>query len=46
MSAKARETKTYRNYWDIIKIKSFGTVTETTKLKDNLWSGKRFLQMT
>jgi len=41
MSLEARETKAKINYWDFIKIRSF-----CTKLKGNLWNGRRYLQMT
>ena len=45
-SMKARETKAKMNYWDFIKIKSFCTAKEiSTKLKDNLQNGRRYLQM-
>ena len=37
MSPEARETKAKINYWDYIKIKSFCTVREITKLKGNPW---------
>ena len=47
MSPEAREEKTKINYWDFIKIKSFCTKRkQSTKLKGNLWSGRRYLQMT
>ena len=45
-SMKARETKAKMNYWDLIKIKSFCTAKQSTKLKDNLQNGRRYLQMT
>ena len=45
-SPKARETKVKMNYWDFIKIKSFCTARkQSTKLKGNLWNGRRYLQM-
>ena len=45
-SMKARETKAKMNYWDFIKIRSFCTAKiQSTKLKDNLQNGRRYLQM-
>ena len=46
-STKTRETKAKKNYWDLIRIKSFCTAKEIVKkLKDNLQNGRRYLQMT
>ena len=46
-STKAKETKAKMNYWDFIKIRSFCTAKiPSTKLKDNLQNGRRYLQMT
>ena len=46
-SPKAKETKAKMNYWDFIKIRSFCIAKEqSTKLKDNLQNGRRYLQMT
>ena len=46
-SIKARETKAIMNYWDFIKIKiSAQQRKQSTKLKDNLQNGRRYLQMT
>ena len=46
MSPEVRETKAKMNYWDVIKIKSFCTLKETSaKLKGNRWNGRRYLQM-
>ena len=44
-STKAKEKKAIMNYWDLIKMKSFCMVMETTKLKGSLWKGRRYLQM-
>ena len=46
ISPGARETKAKMDYWDLIKIKSFCTAKETTKLKGNQQNGKRYLQTT
>ena len=46
MSPEARETKARINYLDCIKIKSFCTVKETTKLEGSLGNERRYLQMT
>ena len=46
-SMKARETKAKMNYWDLIKIKaSAQQKKQSTKPKDNLQNGRRYLQMT
>ena len=45
-SPELRELKGKMNYWDLMKIKSFCTTKETTKLKGNQQNGKRYLQMT
>ena len=46
-STKAKETKSKMNYWDFIKIRSFAQQNkQSTKLKDNLQNGRRYLQMT
>ena len=46
-SMKARETKAKMNYWDLIKKKaSVQQKKQSTKLKDNLQNGRRYLQMT
>ena len=46
-SMKGRETKAKMNYWDLIKIKaSAQQKKQSTKLKDNLQNGRRYLQMT
>ena len=46
-SPEARETKAKISYWDYIKMKSFRTARKpSTKLKDNLLNGRRYLQMT
>ena len=46
-SMKARETKAKMNYWDLIRLKaSAQQKKQSTKLKDNLQNGRRYLQMT
>ena len=45
-SMKAKETKAKMNYWDFVKIKSFCTAKQSTKLKGNLQNGRRYLQKT
>ena len=46
LSSKAKEIKVKMIYWDFIKIKSFCTEKkQSTKLKDNLQNGRRYLQM-
>ena len=46
-SMKAKETKAEMNHWDFIKIRGFCTARiQSTKLKDNLQNGRRYLQMT
>ena len=42
----AMKAKAKMNYWDFIKIRSFCTAKDTTKLKDNLQNGRGYLQMT
>ena len=45
-SPEARETKVKTNYWDYSNIKASAQQRkQSTKLKDNLWSGRRHLQM-
>ena len=42
-SPETKEIKANINYWDYIKIKNFCIVKETsTKLKGNLWNGRRY----
>ena len=46
-SMKAKETKAKMNYCDYIKIRAFAQQRiQSTKLKDNLQNGRRYLQMT
>ena len=46
-STKAKETQAKMNYWDFIKIRAFAHQRiQSTKLKDNLQNGRRYLQMT
>ena len=46
-STKAKETKAKMNYWDFIKIEASAQQRiQSTKLKDNLQNGRRYLQMT
>ena len=40
-SPKARERKANMNYWDFMKMKSFCTVKQSTKLKGSLQNGRR-----
>ena len=43
---KPRETKAEMSYWDFIKIKSSAQQKkQSTKLKDNLQNGRRYLQV-
>ena len=44
MPPQARETKAKINYWDYIEIKLLHS--EVNKIKDNLWNGRRYMQMT
>ena len=47
ISPEARETKAKMNYWDFLKIKTSAQERKkSTKLKGNLWNGRRYLQMT
>ena len=41
---RVREIKTKINKWDIMKLKSFHTVKETIRRKDNPQNGKKYLQ--
>ena len=45
-SMKARETKAKMNYWDLRLKASAQQKKQSTKLKDNLQNGRRYLQMT
>ena len=46
MSPEARELKAKINYWDFINIKTSAQQRkQSTKLKGNLWNGRRYLQM-
>ena len=42
-SPKARETRANNELLGVLKIKSFCTAKESTRLKDNLWNGRRYL---
>ena len=44
VSPLAIETKAKLNYWDYIKIKSFCTVKETTKLKGNPFANDNLIR--
>ena len=45
--AKIKKIKTERNYWGLIKLKSFFAAKETIKKwKYNPQNGRKFLQMT
>ena len=47
MSPEARETKAKMNDWDFIKVKpSSQQRKQSTKLRENLWNERRYLQMT
>ena len=44
---KTRETKAKMNYWDFIRMKSSAQQKrQSTKLKDKVQNGRRYLQMT
>ena len=46
MCPEAKETKAKLNYWDYLKIKNSAQQrTLSTKLKDHLLNGRRYLQM-
>ena len=44
LSPRVMEIKTRTSKWDLIKLKSFCIAKETIN-KDNLWTGRKYLQM-